>query len=109
MRTLEIIIAIVLFVMFSAVVVGAFAIYDYKFRECTNNPLIYGAKQLEDRTGYNFTGTGIFYVPIEEGGINPVIITFNSEKMSFRGSSNRMGKQHLDIFENWSNIIISED
>jgi len=52
--------------------------YNYSLvNECTSNPLVFGAKQMEDRSGYEFYGTG--YFKAKEGTfIHSTMITFNS-------------------------------
>ena len=49
--------------------------------ECLANPLIYGAKQLEDQMKYDFQGYGFFKVPV---GYSIPEISFNSTNMTFK-------------------------
>ena len=63
--------------------VGIFLIqyyFNFQKNQCINNPLVYGAKQIEDRFGTKFQGTGFLVV---EQGQFPTL-TFNSEGFKWR-------------------------
>lgn len=48
--------------------------FNYKKNECIAGPLVFGAKQLTEETGYEFIGSGFFLGP----NINSPVIAFNS-------------------------------
>lgn len=52
-----------------------------KSNECIANPLVYGAKELSEETGYEFQGSGFFLTPI--GRKSPLII-FNSTSFNIK-------------------------
>lgn len=59
-------------------VVGIFLVsyyFNHVRDECLRSPLNYGAKQIEERTGYEFYGYGYYRFP--DGSQSPLII-FNS-------------------------------
>ncbi len=70
-----------IFLMLGSLVVGTSIYYKQEVNECTSNPLSYGAKQMEDRFGFEFIGTGYFIVPLNK--IAP-IITFDKHNVSIR-------------------------
>ncbi len=70
---------IAIFLMLGSLIVGTSIYYNEEVNECTSNPLSYGAKQMEDRFGYKFIGTGYFVVPIDKKA--PTII-FNKHNLS---------------------------
>jgi len=51
---------IVIGVMILCVLISIQIYYNIKADECISNPLVYGAKQLSERYGYDFTGSGTF-------------------------------------------------
>ena len=75
---------ILMFLMIIVLLGGIFFIFYYfnNIRgECLSNPLIYGAKQLEDQMKYDFQGYGFFKTP---QGYSVPEITFNSTNISFK-------------------------
>ena len=60
---------IILTIMLACVIVGTFFFYDYRYRECTSNPLIFAAKLYEEAYSRPFRGTATF-----EMDDSPVII-----------------------------------
>jgi NACalpha-BTF3-like transcription factor len=51
--------------------------YNEKHSSCISNPLVYASKMYEERTGYPFSGNGVF--TSNEKQINSPIIFFNSK------------------------------
>lgn len=47
--------------------------------ECLKEPLVYGAKQMKEKYGYEFTGWGMFEVP---KNYNSPLVTFNSTALT---------------------------
>lgn len=70
-----------IFLMFSALVVGVAYYYSTQFQQCTNNPLTFGAKVMQERFGYEFVGTGYFITPIN---IRTPLVVFDSNNVSFQ-------------------------
>ena len=48
--------------------------------ECTSEPLVYGAKQMEKNFNYSFYGIGYFILPINT---EMTTVTFNSTHLSW--------------------------
>jgi len=69
--------SIQIIILISAIVF-MFSLYDYKYKECTSNPLVFAAKQYEERTGHKFVGSGSFITK----NLNSPILYFNSEKVT---------------------------
>ena len=69
----------VLVVAFMVLAAGVFMFYYNQqiVNECTSNPLVFGARQLEDRTGFAFYGTGYFKAEEVYPGVRGMIL-FNS-------------------------------
>lgn len=55
--------------------------FNYKNNECLANPLIYGAKQLEETYGFEFIGSGWFRVPV---GTQALVVQFSSTNISIK-------------------------
>jgi len=68
--------------MVASLVIGITYYYNTENQSCISDPLVYGAKQLEDRFEYEFAGRGMF-VGLPRGIASP-IITFNSSTVSFQ-------------------------
>lgn len=64
-------------IMILCVVIGILYYYDFRYRECTSNPLPYASKLYEETYSYPFIGYGWFNVPIEHN-LKTTIIYFNS-------------------------------
>lgn len=67
--------------------------YNLKLQECIENPLVYAAKDFEERFGFPFQGSGTFII---EGG-SPYIIHFNSEKIDVERMNNDPTKARLHL------------
>ena len=52
-------------------------LYYFKIQrdECVSNPLVFGSKQMTEKYGYEFVGTGFFKT---DGTIQSPTLTFNS-------------------------------
>lgn len=71
--------------LFVIIIIGSFFFISYYFttmtNECLSNPLIYGAKQMEENYGYKFNGYGYLDVP---QGYKISIIYFNSTNITIK-------------------------
>ena len=76
---IDLISMIAITLMALAVIVATIYITITERDECLNEPLVYGAKIMEQRFGYEFYGSGSFMVPA--GKRSPIII-FNSHNIT---------------------------
>lgn len=77
----ELITGFALLLMLGSLIVGVAIYYKDEVNQCTSNPLLYGAKQMEERFGYEFVGTGYFITPIN---VNVPRVHFNNQSISFQ-------------------------
>ena len=64
----------IIFVLLVGIFVMLFY-FSHQEQKCVTNPLIYGAKQLENQYGYEFVGSGFLKTP---PNVKPPTIFFNS-------------------------------
>lgn len=70
----------------SATTVVAVWAYNYKYRECTSNPLTYGAKWVEDAFGYEVHGTITIFT--DDPNLKAPTITFNNREIVIGDENN---------------------
>jgi|TARA_Y100000296_G_scaffold45780_1_gene52465 hypothetical protein len=68
-----------LFIIVVALVIGTLSYYKEVVNECTSEPLVYGAKQMEELYGYKFIGTGYLITPINK---ELPLFVFNSNNIT---------------------------
>ena len=64
----------ILLIFFSGIVVAIYK-FNYQKNECIAGPLVFGAKQMTEETGFEFVGIGFFLTPID---IRSPRVAFNS-------------------------------
>ena len=62
------------------IALGTYAMFKEQVNECTSDPFVYGAQQMEKTYNYTFYGLGYFLTPI---GVESPRITFNSTHLSW--------------------------
>ena len=67
----------ILLIFFAGIVVVIYQ-FNYKKNECISSPLVFGAKQLTEETGFEFVGSGFFLTPIN---IRSPRVAFNSTNL----------------------------
>lgn len=68
-----------LFVVVVALVIGTGAFYKESVNQCTSDPLVYGAKQMEELYGYDAIGSIYLITPVNTE--IPVFV-FNSQNIT---------------------------
>jgi hypothetical protein len=76
---------IIIIILLICVVVAVQYYYNMEMRECTKNPLIYSAKYMEEKYGYEFVGIGRFKIK----GVSP-IITFDKKGVNVNDFENQI-------------------
>ena len=69
---------IIIGLMILCILIAAQYYYNQSNLECTSSPLTYGAKQLSEKYGLEFVGSGAFMVQ----GTSPIVIYFDKNNIT---------------------------